>query len=88
MTASAIVAVLAWSPRGASARRNACHIRCGGDLALCRSECRFAGASERQCKRTCTIHRDFCLDRCEYRPLRDRLVRDYPGRELIEGRRE
>ena len=56
-------------------RRNACHVRCGGDRRLCRLDCRDWGSAEKGCKRACNKLRDACFVRCEYKPIRFRLAR-------------
>jgi len=70
------IAALSSRPEDVAAGRNACEVRCGGDRRLCRADCRDKGVSERQCKRTCDIWRDFCNDHCAFKPLRKRLVND------------
>lgn len=62
------------SPEEVAARRHACQVRCGGDKRLCKAECRNAPI-EKQCKKTCDTLRNQCFGRCEFKPLRRRLVR-------------
>lgn len=69
-------AVAVMAGEDAAARRNACHLRCGGDHRLCRGECHDNGVNEKQCKRTCTAWRDECFAHCEFKPLRRRTVND------------
>lgn len=59
----------------AANRRNACHVRCGGDRRMCRIDCRDWGEAEKACKRACNKLRDACFELCEYKPLRARLAR-------------
>jgi hypothetical protein len=59
----------------ATARRDACMVRCGGEMRLCRGQCQIkAGSSEKQCKKTCKAWRDQCFNQCEFKSLRRRTV--------------
>jgi hypothetical protein len=59
----------------AAARRDACMVRCGGEMRLCRGQCQIkAGPSEKQCKKTCKAWRDQCFGQCDFKSLRRRTV--------------
>lgn len=63
--AVALAALWRVHPEDAAARRHACQIRCGGTRRLCKGQCRDAPIPK-QCKRTCTILRDQCFERCQF----------------------
>jgi hypothetical protein len=73
--AGAMASSPAYSPDAAANRRNACQVRCGGDRRFCRKDCRDWGDAEKPCKRACNKLRDACFARCEFRPIRLRLIR-------------
>ena len=51
-------------PPRASARRNLCQLRCGGERRMCKLDCRDKGDAARECKRICNLVRDVCFERC------------------------
>jgi hypothetical protein len=70
----AMTSVLSPAPPTA-ARRDACMVRCGAEMRLCRGQCQIkAGSSEKQCKKTCKEWRDQCFNQCDFKSLRRRTV--------------
>lgn len=69
------IASLLTPAQPATARRDACMVRCGAEMRLCRGQCQIkAGPSEKQCKKTCQAWRDQCFNQCDFKSLRRRTV--------------
>jgi hypothetical protein len=81
--ASALLVSVGWRPPEASARRNLCQLRCGGERRMCQQDCRDKGAATRECKRICKLVRDVCFERCE---IWRREVAAKPVSRLTAGR--
>ncbi len=84
----AVAAGIARPAEDAAAKKDACQVRCGADMRLCRGDCRIkSGASERQCKRTCKAWRERCYEHCEFKPLGKRTVPHDRGAAEFRRRR-
>jgi hypothetical protein len=73
--ALALIALGRVRPEDAAARRHACAVRCGGTKRLCKGQCRTAPIPK-QCKRACTILRDQCFERCQFKSINRSQARD------------